>query len=334
MKRKSSSNIFLWIIVSLLGVFLFFSIMVNMGLLAALMGKKATGPNRQRGTDEFPELVERLSYGSGPTKVARISFSGIITRESDQGLFSLPIDRVEATLQQIRAAQNDQDVEAIIFEIDSPGGAITPSDELYHALQGFKQSHPGRKVIIFVRDMAASGGYYMAAAGDWIISEPTAIVGSIGVILQTLNWKILSEKIGVTDTTIVSGKNKDMLNPFKEVSPEQLELLQLTVDTLYNRFFYIVQQSRDIETDKLRSLADGRILVAEDALQNGLIDEIGYWGTVLERTRVLLDKDNISIIRYEHYQSFFSMLAQARNPISIQSFQSAQTPRFMYLWKP
>jgi protease-4 len=170
---------------------------------------------------------------------------------------------------------------------------------------------------------------------DWIIAEPTAIVGSIGVILQTLNWKGLSDRIGVTDTTVKSGTNKDLLNPFHDVPPEQLAMLQEVIDTLYRRFFTIVQTSRNIDSNLLASIADGRVLSVDVALQKRLIDQIGYWDDAVKKTAELLGQPSIKIVRYEHKPDFFEMLAQIRSPLDLSRLaQSGPGPKFMYLWRP
>ena len=179
-------------------------------------GRRSAG----KAEDEFPTFTEKWSYGSGDVKTVRIAVEGPIFRESEESFFGFKYDKIEAILRQIRAAKNDEAVKAIILEVDSPGGDLTASDEIYKALQDFKRCAEGRKIIVFVRNMAASGGYYVSAPADWIIAEPTSIIGSIGVIMQTLNWKGLSEKIGLTDVTIKSGTNKDLLNPFRDVSPD------------------------------------------------------------------------------------------------------------------
>ena len=215
---------------------------------------------------------------------------------------------------------------------------MTSSDEIYRELLAFRQSAEGRKVVVFVRNMAASGAYYVSAPADWIVAEPTAILGSIGVIMQTLNFKGLSEKIGITDTTIKSVTNKDLLNPFRDVQPAQVALLQTIVDDMHRRFFHIVQTSRKIDPAKLKQLADGRIFTADVALKNGFIDQIGYWDDAIAKLSELLGQDSVKIVRYERKPEFFEMLSEIRSPLSsplsLAHLSEAGTPRFMYLWKP
>ncbi len=324
-----------WIAIGLLSVALVFSLLMNLGLGASLLARPmATLKKLDRhghGQDEFPHFTETWSYGAGDTKVVRIALSGVITRSGEESLFGAAEDPVTRVLNQIQAARNDDEVKAILMEVDSPGGGVTPSDEIWNALTQFKASQEGRKVVIFMRDLCASGGYYVSAAGDWLIAEPTTIVGSIGVIMSTLNMKGLSEKVGIKDVTIKSGANKDLLNPFTETSPEQLALLQEMIDASYRRFFEIVRDARDFEDADLRTLADGRIFDAARALDVGLIDQVGYWDDAVAKTAELLGEEEIRIVRYDSQPSFFQLLTSAKTPLRLPR---QQAPRLQYLWAP
>ncbi|MCX7010843.1 MAG: signal peptide peptidase SppA [Kiritimatiellaeota bacterium] len=269
-EERKCSHVGFWIVLILFGLGLGVSLLLNFGLIVGMAVTHTPGPElmARGGEDEFPRLNERWSYGKGRVKAVRISVEGAIFRERVDGLFSSQrYDKVEDILRQIRAAQSDDSVHAIILEVDSPGGAVTPSDEIYRALNEFKASTSSRKVVVFVRDLAASGGYYVSMAADRIICEPTAIVGSIGVIMETINIKGLSEKIGITDVTIKSGVNKDLLNPFHDVSPEQRALMQKLIDDMYIRFLGIVVKGRNSDLETMRPLADGRVFSADEALK-------------------------------------------------------------------
>jgi len=315
------------------------SLLVNFGFIAATLFS-GMGHIHEFAEDEYPQLREIWSYGDGAIKVARIPLVGVITREMEQGFLGMSgVDRVESVLRQIRAAQNDEDVKAIILEVDSPGGEITPTDEIYQALKDFKESADGRKVIIFVKDIAASGAYYVSMAGDWIIAQPTATIGSIGVIIQTLNWKELSEKIGIQDVTIKTGANKDLLNPFRAVSTNQVDILQVLINNNFERFLRIVKEGRRLDLDKLRPLADGRVFPSEDALQHRLIDDLGYWDGVVDKTTELLGVTSIKIVRYEEHVGWARLFTQARLPqvnLNIPELRNMriERPRLLFMWRP
>lgn len=335
-KNPKRSTTGFWIIIAFLAFVLVVSIAVNFGLAIGLVTHRAAAFEafEPGGEDEYPALTETWSYGEGKVKAVRIGVEGVIDRYAEDGLFRAPVDMVTSVLQQIRAASNDEAVMAIILEVDSPGGGITPSDEIWDALEKFKDSAEGRKIVVFMRDLAASGGYYVSMAGDWIIAEPTTIVGSIGVIISTLNWKQLSEKIGIKDVTIKSGENKDLLNPFKDVPAEQLAMLQEMIDSAYGRFFDIVKDARGIEAETLKPLADGRIFDSQKALDLGLVDEIGYWDDAVAKTADLLGEESVKVVRYESHGTFFELLTRMKAPQIIPSLQSAARPKFMYLWQP
>ena len=290
-------------------------------------------PEEDYPRDEAPKLTETWSFGRGEVKAVRIPLDGVILRADEGGFLTSRADMVERILAQVRAAGRDPEIRAIILEVNSPGGGVTPSDEIYNELRSFRHSRPDRRIVVFIRDLGASGAYYAAMAGDLIIAEPTAVVGSIGVIMQTMNFQSLSEKIGITDVTIRSGENKDMLNPFRTVEPRQLALLQKLIDDMQARFSRIVADSRNLDPAVRPDLFDGRIFSAGEALEQGLIDQIGYWEDALASTARLLDTDELRVIRYEAQQSFMEMMLQGKSPVSLPDLK-LHSPQFMYLWRP
>jgi len=323
-----------WIVIILLGGVLGLSLLLNLTAIGLLTGPGK--PSRvQKGEDEYPRFIQKHSYGSGTTKVVRISFIGVLTRQLDGGWFGTT-DPVEDCLRQIRAARQDPHVAAIILEVDSPGGEVTSADEIHRELTQFKESRPGRKLTVLVHDMAASGAYYISLPADRILAQPTALIGSIGVILQTLNIQGLSDKLGVTDTTIKSCRNKDLLNPFHPVDPEQIALLQDSVDAMHERFVNLIAEGRGLKKSDLKSIADGRLFTAADALKHQLIDGIGYWDDAMAATAEMLGVEDILVIGYETQNTFWGLLLGARSPLpAIQSLISeATTPRRLYLWRP
>jgi len=331
--RRSSAGF--WIAIVLLVLALGTSLFLNLGMGVALLALTPTlHQSGDTPVDEEPAFEEEWSFGSGTTKVVRLLLSGIITRETEAGLFQVPVDPIEELLRAIRAADRDEEVRAILLEVDSPGGGITPSDEVYTALMRFKAGGEGRKIIVLMRDLAASGGYYVAMAGDWLIAQPTTVIGSIGVIMQSLNWKVLSDKIGVTDTTIKSGDNKDMLNPFRETDPEEVALLQDMIDRMHTRFRGIVAQSRGIEPAALAEIADGRIFTADQAMELRLIDQVGYWDDAVAKTAELLGEESVRIVRYYTTTTFWDFLAGIQQPFPAPFARLNEAPRFQYLWKP
>lgn len=333
-KKRPSGCYYVFLIFVLIALAV--SVATNLGLMAGLAGKAAgLAQSGDFAEDEFPQFTEHWSYGQGEVVVARIPLIGIISRESSAGFLMPIIDPVQSVLNQIRAARNDEAVRAIFLEVDSPGGAVTPSDEIYNALLRFRESGEGRRVIVYTRDMAASGGYYAAVAGDWIIAEPTAVIGSIGVLIQAFNWYQLSERIGISDVTVKSGENKDLLNPFRPTDPLELGILQALVDSMYDRFVGAVKTGRHLDDADMERLADGRVFSSDEALKEQLIDEVGYFEDAVARTADLLGVSSIRMIRYEQRLDFYTWLASIRHPLApLEAATQINHPRLMYLWRP
>ena len=197
------------------------------------------------GEDELPDLSEVWSSGGGTTRVVRIPLTGMISFENGAPLLG-GSGATEMTLRSIHRATLDDSIKGIILDVDSGGGGITASDIIYDALLNFREALPGRVVVAHFGDTAASGAYYVSLAADYIMAQPTTLTGSIGVIMQGINIHSLAERLGIEDTSIKSGDNKDLLNPLKEVSPEQQALLQEVVDQLYGRFVGLVAKHREL----------------------------------------------------------------------------------------
>ncbi len=326
----NGSKVGCWIAVGVMALLLFGSFLTNIGLVTALFAGSAAVAGNDYPVDAEPLFEETWSYGYGDTKVVRIDLAGVIMRGRRERLFGYEPDMVESILNQIRAATLDPEVRAILLEVDSPGGAVTPSDEIYAALEHFKADDDERVVMVFIRGLGASGAYYAAMAGDYIMAEPTAIVGSVGVIMQTLNMKGLGDKIGLSSVTIASGKNKDMLNPFEEVDPLHVEMLQELVDGMQDRFASIVEDSRGFEN---RGLLDGRVFSSPQALEENFIDGIGYLQDAIEKLTFMLDVDEIYLIRYSAQRTFFEELMASKMP-QLPTVTALESPRFLYQWKP
>ncbi len=334
-QEKKSRHGCLWVLIaieSLALIVMFFVIvalvMVNMSFSQPIRVHKA-------GVDERPEMNEIWSCGSGDVKVVRIPLYGLIAFEGSGSSFVKNLGSTESALRSIKKATSDQDVKAIILEVDSGGGGITASDILYKALKDFKESREDRKVVAVFGDVAASGGYYVALAADYIIAHPTTITGSIGVLMQMLNVRGLGEKIGVKEVVVKSGPNKDLLNPFGgDLTIEQSLMLQGIIDNLHNRFKSLVSEGRKLPAEEVQRLADGSIFNADTALKCGLIDEIGYWENALAKTAELLGEDSVKVYRYEEefkIADFFKSM-QTWNPVNSLLNKFPQT-RMLYLWE-
>ena len=210
--------------------------------------------------------------------------SGVVSeREKSGGMLSKGtpsmVDRIREAL---KKAEADDDIAGVIVRINSPGGTVTASDIIRHDIAVFRER---RKLPVYacIMGVGASGGYYIATAADQIVAHPTAITGSIGVLLLKFNVEGLLDKIGVREQTIKSGDKKDILSPFRAATPEEQKLVQAIIDQLYARFLdtVISRPNNTLSRKELEILADGRIYTAEQALSARLIDKTGYLDDVI-----------------------------------------------------
>jgi len=180
---------------------------------------------------------------------------------------------------QIKLFRDDPAIKAIVLRIDSPGGGVGPSQEIYREIIKAKEV---KKVIASLGSVAASGGYYAASAADAIVANPGTITGSIGVIMEYANFQKIMEKIGLTPVVIKSGEFKDMGSPVREITPKEMEILQGVADEVHLQFVRDVAAGRSLEQKLVEKLADGRIYTGEKALELNLVDRLGNLEDALE----------------------------------------------------
>ena len=179
----------------------------------------------------------------------------------------------DGVIRQIQAAREDEDVKAVVIRINSPGGSAPASQEVGEELKKLRRT--GKPVVASMGDIAASGGYWIAALCDRIYANPGTITGSIGIYIPYANWEELFKKIGVHGEKIKSGPHKDMLSPERAMTETERAILQTMVDDLYDQFVTVVSEGRKMEASRVRELADGRIYTGRQARALGLVDEMG-----------------------------------------------------------
>jgi len=288
--------------------------------------------DQDMGEDDAPFMVETWSSGQGDVKVVRIPVNGMIML----GDSSWYVGNANTALRSIRRATHDPEVEGLILEINSGGGGITDSDIIYKALQDFKATQEGRVVVSIMGDVAASGAYYIALASDHILAHPTTLTGSIGVIMQSYNFKELAAKLGIQDVTIKSGANKDLLNPFQEVKPEQREILQKVISAMHDRFVTLVAENRKLTKEAVAPLADGRVFLADEALRLKLIDGIGYGEDAQKKAAELLDAQAVKVYRYDEQVTLMDLFAKPGIGLQFDlnrfMHESAKDVKLMFRW--
>lgn len=298
-----------------LAVALVASVFINLILAAASF-------RRFGGTTQFEEpmpsfrevLVQRGARGSAD-KIAVITMRGLISSSLPGNVGDTMVEDMRLALQQ---ARDDDHVRAIVLEIDSPGGEVTASDVIYNWVVKTRAKKP---VIVYMDSLAASGGYYVACGGKYLMANETTITGSIGVIIQTLNYEQLFNKVGLSSVVFKSGKFKDMLSGTRPVTPEEREYIQSFVMKTYDKFLGIVARERNLPAEGLRnSIADGRILSGKDALDNKLIDGVGQIEDAFNKAKELGRAPGATIVKYGppfSFGRFFRAFGSADNKIEL-----------------
>jgi len=291
-------------------------------------------------------LTEETVEGKSGPKILLIDVSGMISDEGTQPILSLgtPPPRVPMLVrvrEELKKAEEDKQVRALIVRINSPGGTVTASDIMYREILSFKE-RTRRPVVAVMMDVAASGGYYLALAADTIIAHPTTVTGSIGVIMLSVNAEGLMQKIGVAAITIKSAEHKDMGSPFRTLTPEERAVFQAVIDDLQRQFLAKVVAHRKLAPETARKLADGRVYTADQALAHGLVDKIGYMSDAVAAAKQAAGLDEARVIVYHRprqYRATYYARAEdtpvaSADALSGMASMAASGPRFLYLWWP
>jgi protease-4 len=284
---------------------------------------------------ESPSLTDQVDDGKIP--VLELELKGVITGEWSSPWYTDPASDA-AVLEAIQEASKNESVKGLLLKVNSPGGSVTASDNLYHALEVFKQSQPGRKVVVMGGDIVASGAYYLAMQADWIRVQPTTVVGSIGVIMPGVNLSGLATRMGVADNSIASGASKDMGNPLKPVNPEHNAVLKTVVDGMYARFVDLVAKGRKMQMQDVKKVADGRVFTAKDAQNLRLVDDIGYADTLDVKIAELFNCEVDDLYFYENnseqqmFKAFFSAFPQALGKAFSDTLMQQERSTPQYRW--
>jgi protease-4 len=283
--------------VGCLSIFLFValcaSVFINCLLaLAALRGFGGVVREEER-LPRFREIVVERGARGVSDRIAVVMLRGLISSSIPGSVTDSMVDDMRAALQQ---AREDSHVKAIVLEIDSPGGEVTAADAIYNAVIKARAKKP---VVVYMDSLAASGGYYVSCGGKFLMANETTITGSIGVIIQTLNYEQLFNKIGLASVVFKSGKFKDMLNGARPITPEERALVQSFIMQTYDKFVGIVAKERSVPAESLRnSIADGRILSGKDAFNSKLIDGLGQLEDAFAKAKQLGNAPQATVVKY------------------------------------
>ena len=302
-----------------LSIFLFValcaSLFINFVLVIAAF-QRLGGVREPEAIPRFREILLQRGTRGTTDKIALITMRGLISSSIPGTVGDSMVDDMRTALEQ---AREDDRVKAIVLEIDSPGGEVTASDAIYSAVVKARARKP---VVVYMDSLAASGGYYVSCGGKFLMASDTTITGSIGVIIQTLNYEQLFNKVGLASVIFKSGKFKDMLNGARPITPEERELVQSFIMKTYDKFLGIVAMERNLSADLLRNtIADGRILSGKDAFDSKLIDGLGQFEDAFTKAKQLGNAPEAKFVKYGppfSLSRLFRLFGQADSKLELQ----------------
>jgi len=294
-------------------VLLCLSVFIILALLTSRAMHFGNGFQTVASRESGPQLEEvTLKDHGSQDKIAVITVDGIITsHQADEAGYNM-VDVIKAQLDE---AKDDDHVKAAILKVDSPGGEVMASDEIYRAIKKFESGDKGKPVICSMGSLAASGGYYISSPCRWIVANQLTLTGSIGVIMETVNYRGLMDKIGVEPYVFKSGKYKDMLSGMRstnEIPAGEHAMVQSLIDETFGKFKEVVEDGRDAAYDMNKTgkdkgqplapdwkdYADGRVLSGDHALQLGLVDELGDFQDAVDRANKIAGTKDANLVEY------------------------------------
>ncbi|MDR3591016.1 MAG: signal peptide peptidase SppA [Negativicutes bacterium] len=255
-------------------------------------------------------------------KIAIIYIDGVIIGGRGQASLLGDSGGTDAVIRQLHDARDDAGVRAVILRINSPGGSAPASQEVADEVKKLRAT--GKPVVTSMADMAASGGYWIAAVTDKIYANPATITGSIGVYIPYANWEELYNKIGIHQEKIKSGPHKDILSPERQMTKDERAIIQTMVDDLYNQFVTVVAEGRHMDPDKVRQLADGRVYTGSQAKEVGLVDEMGTMYDAIDGTAKLAGIQGKPQIKEYGKQTPWQLIFGSNSQFSLENILTKQ----------
>lgn len=288
---------------------------------------------------DFYEVV--VEEGALNERIALLTVDGVIQDTGSAGsLFAAEGYNHQFFLQQLEQVKEDDSVKAIVLQVNSPGGGVVESAQIYREIKEI-QADTAKPIYVSMGSMAASGGYYISAPADKIFVNKETMTGSIGVIMQSINYGKLAEKYGVEFVTIKSGPYKDIMSPTREMTEAERNMLQEMLNDSYEEFVHIVGEGRHMTEAEVKKVADGRILNGRQAIAAGLADDFGFLEDVIAAIKTDYNLENAEVFEYDHTQglsSLFAMKAQSFLGVDMESkligklIVDNNAPKMMYLF--
>lgn len=320
-------------------VLLFFSIGINT-IITVFKTDFFSSFENVLGTETltYENVIEK---GDFTNRIAHLTVDGVIQDVGEPSIWETVDYNHQLFIKQLDAVLEDDTVKAVLLSVNTPGGGVIESEEIYQKLLKIKEE---KQIPIYVSmgSMAASGGYYISAPADKIFAQRETITGSIGVIMQSINYGKLAEKVGVEFETIKSGEHKDMFGGVRPSTDEELAMLQEMIDESYEHFVDIIEKGRNLSEADVKKVADGRVLGGTQAIKAGLVDEIGNEEATINALRADFGLEEAELFEYTmdtgnwasllgvKIGSLFSPSAETQ--LLSKVISSTNSPRMMYLY--
>lgn len=267
-----------------------------------LAGAPGCLPNRfvidLAGSDGRLAEKEVMGDKEASAKVVLIDVDGLIAHSASGGLFAGASNSVDELVSRLELAEKDEKVRAVVLRVNSPGGTVAASDTMFNEIASFR-ARSKKPVVVSMAEVAASGGYYISLAADYIIAQKTTITGSIGVLVQTVNFSKGMAMIGIEARAVTSGVNKDLTNPLEPMRQGHYDIIQGTVNEFYRGFRERVAAGRPgINPASMDTITDGRVFTGEQALGYGLVDATGGLREAFEKARQIAGMKAAKMVKY------------------------------------
>jgi len=282
-----------------------------------------------------------IETGDVSERIAVLTVDGVIQDTGGASSFFGPEGyNHQFFMEQLEMIKEDHSIKAVVLQVNSPGGGVVESAQIYDKIKEV-QDEVGIPFYVSMGSMAASGGYYIAAPANKIFLNKETLTGSIGVIMESVNYGKLAEEYGVEFVTIKTGPYKDIMSPTREMTKEELAMLQEMINESYESFVDIIEEGRGMTESEVKAVADGRIMNGRQAIEAGLADDYGYLEDVIAAVRNDFDLADAEVIEYGYssdFSSLFSMKAQSLLGGNMETqligrlLSDYNAPRMMYLY--
>ncbi|HEY7089065.1 MAG TPA: signal peptide peptidase SppA [Tepidisphaeraceae bacterium] len=297
-------------------------------------------------TSNLEEVEVQEGKGFTPAKIAIVDVDGMLMNARTSGWLQMGENKLSLFTQQMQMCERDPTVRAVVLRINSPGGTVTCSDTMYDTVKRFK-AETKKPVVASAQEVCASGAYYLACSSDVIVANPTSVVGSIGVIMQTFEVSSAMAKLGIKSESITSGPLKDMGSPFKPLDPSARAVMQGMINDYYGRFVGVVKENRPrlSSEDNVKIATDGRVFSGEQALAMGLVDKVGRLEDAIDVAKQMAHAPDAKVVMYKRPFGYSGSIYANQtapppraNSLSLELPEEASgilLPRgFYYLWQP